>query len=118
MRGLKPEDIKHLLPLRDAQIIQIGVGEYQVNFDLHKGGTIAVEGRCELIDPSGKLVDAWDRGTRSREFRFLDLLGRVITDVAIDTQKSFVVTLDDSSRLRIVDNSDQYESFAVGGMYV
>ena len=53
MRGLKPEGIAHLLPIRGSPVVQVAVGEFQVQFVLDPNGPISVEGRCELINPSG-----------------------------------------------------------------
>ena len=62
MHGLKPDDIKHLLHLRGMQLIQVAVGQYQLQFHFHPPGNVSVEGRCELIDNSGTVIDTWDRG--------------------------------------------------------
>jgi hypothetical protein len=120
LHGLRPDDIKHLEHLRDQDVIQVAVGEHQLQFATGpaRDGGISVEGRCELIDPAGKMIDVWDRGRRSVEFRFLDLLGKTIRDVLIDSPKSFVVKFEDGSVVRFLDNSDKYESFSVGGLFV
>jgi hypothetical protein len=120
MYGLKSDDLRHLEHLRGEDAIQIVVGEFQIHFatGLKSNGGISVEGRCELLDASGRIVDVWDRGQRSTQFQFFDLLGKTIRDVEIDSEKSFVLTIADGSKLRVVDDSDQYESFSVGGMFV
>ena len=120
MYGLKPDDLRHLEHLRGEVVTQIAVGEFQVLFATgpKSNGGISIEGRCELLDAAGRVVDVWDRGQRSKQFQFFDLLGKTIRDVEIDSEKSFVVTFADGYNLRVVDNSDQYESFSVGGMYV
>lgn len=74
MHGLTQDDLAHLLPLRGRTLIQISVGEYQVQFAFD-GLSVDVEGRCELLAPSGEVLDVWDRGVRSDRFRFLELLG-------------------------------------------
>ena len=120
MYGLKPEHIKNLEHLCGQDLIQVAIGEYQLQFATGpaRGGGISVEGRCELADAAGTMLDVWDRGKRSASFRFLELLGKTIKDVSIDSPKSFVMTFDDGRSLRFVDNSDKYESFSVGGLYV
>lgn len=70
------------------------------------------------MDKAGGVVDAWDRGRRSETFKFLDLIGKKIVDVAIESQKAFVAIFADGYRLRVIDNSDQNESFSVGSLFV
>lgn len=118
MHGLKSEDLRHLLPLRKAELTYVGVGEFQIDFVFSPENCLSIEGRCELKDEVGKLVDMWEGGKRSDHFRFFDLLGRTIAEIAIDSDKSFVATFDTGWQLRVVDNSDQYESFSVNGLYV
>jgi hypothetical protein len=116
MYGLRPEDIKHLSHLEQASLIQVCVGQYQLVFNFHPAGTIAVEGRCELLDDGG--LDIWDRGERSERFRFLELLGESVVAVTIDSPRSFKLAFSNRRSLRVVDNSDLYESFSVDGLCV
>ena len=117
MYGLKPEDIRFLEHLRGEGIIQIAVGEFQVQFQTGSG-VISVEGRCELFDAENRLVDFWDRGARSNDFRFFELLGKTIDGISVDTDGSFVATFEGGAKLRVIDNSDKYESFSVGNLFV
>ncbi len=118
MHGLQPDDIKHLSHLRGGKMILVGVGEYDLQFQFHPQGNVSVEGRCELLEDSGAIIDAWDRGARSEVFRFLELLGKTVTEVVIDSPKSFKLAFPKGRWLRIIDNSEQYESFSVGGLYI
>ncbi len=70
------------------------------------------------MDATNRIVDVWDRGQRSADFRFFDLLGDTIEVVTIDSEKSFTAKFDSGVCLRVVDDSDQYESFSVGGLCV
>jgi hypothetical protein len=118
MHGLKPDDIKHLSPLRGDVLTLVGVEEYQLDFGFNQQGSLSVQGRCELLEDSGAIIDVWDTGARSEGFRFLELLGKTVTTVVIDSSKSFTLTFSDGRCLRIIDNSDQYESFSFNGLYV
>jgi hypothetical protein len=51
-------------------------------------------------------------------FRFPEILMSPVTDVLIDSPKSFVMTFANGLGLRLVDCSDEYESFSVGSLYV
>lgn len=118
MHGPRPEDIKYISHLRNATLTMVCVGQYQLDFVFSPTGNISVEGRCELLDNSVRQIDVWERGTRSAAFLFFDLLGESVIDVAIDSPKSLKLVFSKGQSLRVIDNSEQYESFSVGGLYV
>lgn len=120
MHGLSPDDLIHIEQLCGQSVVQVGVGEYQLHFATHPVSHlgISVEGRCELLDETNHVVDVWNRGQRSTEFRFFDLLGGTIEGVTIDSEKSFIAKFNTGVSLRVVDDSEQCESFSVGGLYV
>jgi hypothetical protein len=118
MYGLKPEDISHLRTLEGKEITQICVGQYDLQFHFHPDGNISVQGRCEMLDESGRIIDVWENGQRSDTFRFFELLGQAVVKVEIDSPKSFAAHFQGGCKLRPIDNSDQYESFSVGDLYV
>lgn len=118
MYGLKPEDITHLSHLQDAEIIQVCVGQADLQFHFTSNGNVSVQGRCELLDNADQVIDVWEPGTRSAMFLFLDLLGQSVTGVAIDSPKSFKFLFAKGHSLRVINVSEQYESFSVGNLYV
>ena len=118
MYGLKPDDIQHLAPLKDAVLIQICVGEHQLLFHFQPERTVSIESCCELLNESGALIDAWEGGKRSDRFQFLELLGRTAMEVVIDSPKSFKLRFSGGRSLRVIDNSEQFESFSVDGLFV
>ena len=120
MHGLKPEDLQHLKPLCGERFIQIAVGEHEIQFATCSKPIdgLSVEGRCELRTTEGQIIDTWDRGKRSREFRFFELLGHEIKNVSIDSDRSFIAIFGHGMVLRVIDDSEQYESFSVGGLVV
>jgi hypothetical protein len=118
MYGLKPEDITHLQTLEGKEITLVSVGQYDLHFNFHPDGAVSIEGRCEMLDQHGSLIDVWDRGQRSETFRFFDLLGQSVIKVEIDSPKSFTALLNNQRKLRVIDNSNHYESFSFDGLYV
>ena len=118
MYGLKPTDINALKPLLKAEITQICVGPHDIQFNFHPSGNVSVQGRCELVDSAGQVIEVWEESTRSGAFRFPELLMTPVSDVVIDSPKSFVLTFANGMALRVVDNSEQFESFSVGNLYV
>lgn len=118
MYGLKPADIAHLSHLRHAEVVQVCVGQYDLQFNFHPNGNVSVQGRCELLDNAEQVIDVWENGRRSSIFRFFELLGQSVIEVAIDSPKSFNLLFSNGLLLRVVDDSEQYETFSVGGLYV
>ncbi|HEY1684318.1 MAG TPA: hypothetical protein VGG19_06120 [Tepidisphaeraceae bacterium] len=118
MYGLKPKDIDALMPLRGAHITQICVGLHDIQFNFHPKRNISIQGRCELIDATGQIAQVWEGHTQSGTFRFPELLMSAVCKVVIDSPKSFVLSFDNGMGLRVVDNSEQYESFSIGNIYV
>jgi hypothetical protein len=111
MYGLKPTDIGALKPLLNAEITQICVGPHDIRFNFHPQGNVSVQGRCELVDSTGRVVEVREESTRSGTFRFPELLMTPVVDAVIESAKSFVLTFRNGMALRAVDNSQQYESF-------
>lgn len=118
LHGLRPTDIEHLSDLRGGENAQIWIGPYDLQFNLQPRGNVSVWGRSELLGVEGELIDFWDRETRAGVFRFPEILMSPITEVTVDSPKSFMMTFTNGLGLRVVDNSDQYESFSVGDFYV
>lgn len=118
MYGLKPEDVQHLAHLRGAEVTQVCFGPFDIQFNFHPEESVSVQGRCELLDAAGAVVDEWEGRTRAGAHRFPELLMTPVVDVRIDTPKSFVVRFANQTSLRVVDNSARYESFSVGGFIV
>lgn len=118
MHGLKPSDIDALCHLRGAAITQVCLGPYDIQFNFRPRGNISVQARCELIDSAGKILDVWEERTKPGLCRFTELLESPVQDVTIDTPRSLVLRFDNALVLRVIDTSDQYESFSVDGLSV
>ena len=56
-----------LSKFKAATLIQIAIGEHQVQFHFHPEGSISVEGRWELRNASGALVDQSTKTNAERE---------------------------------------------------
>ena len=107
MHGFQPDDIQYLSPLLGATLVQIGVGENDLQFRFHSSVVLSVEGRCDLLADSDTVVDFWDRGLHSDSFRFLQLLGLAVLEVVIDSPKSFKLAFSQRRWVRVIDNSDR-----------
>jgi len=118
MYGLNPSDIEYLAHFRNTEITQICVGSSDIQFNFHPRGNISVQGRCELIDSNSAIIDFWEEKTRTGVFRFPEIIHTRVKDISIDTPKSLVLKFENKLSLRMVDNSDHYESFSVGNLFV
>jgi hypothetical protein len=117
MYGLRHSDIDALAHLRGAEIAQICLGTSDIQFNFHPQGNISVWGRCELLDSAGEVIDVWN-GTRPGIFRFPELLMSQVSEISIESSRSLILTFENGQALRVVDDSDQYESFSVGELIV
>jgi hypothetical protein len=119
MYRLKPEDVAYLKQELDGKkLIQVCVGQYDLQFHFHPSGDISITGRCELHDCQNTTIDDWEDGERSEHFRFLEILGQSVASVVLDTEKSFQVRFSGGYTLVVIDNCEHYESFSVGTLIV
>jgi hypothetical protein len=66
-------------------LVEIAIGEFQVQFRFQPRGEIAVEGRWELRDDAGRLVDQAQAATAERDaYRVHQLLGRKVIDAQVN----------------------------------
>lgn len=132
MRGV-PADLD-LQPFIGARLDQICLGKWQLQFSFTRPEArigpdfgLSVEGYWELRDAGGALVDHGPNGGKNREgtepiaqatFRAHPLLTLTVVSFHLEPPESFTLTFDDGQRLRVYDNSDRYESFSFGGVYI
>jgi hypothetical protein len=118
MHGV-PADLD-LSKFKGATLIQLGVGEFQIQFHFHPKGNISVEGKWELRNSEGVLIDDGARESiAEREaFHLHSILGKSIESYSISAPDSFSLKFDSGHVLTIFDDSKQYESFSIGGIYI
>jgi len=97
----------------NAVLIQLCLGEYQVQFHFHPLGSISVEAKWELRDASGTVVDQMDRIARRDAIYAHRLLGKRITGASLDAPHSFSLRFESGDVLTIYDDSREYESFSI-----
>jgi hypothetical protein len=107
-----PKDLD-LTRFQGATLVQVALGEHQVLFRFHPEGEIAVEGRWELRDAAGTLVDQARPNAERECYRLHRLLGRAVTSWAIDPPQSFTLHFSGGERLQVFDDSRDHESFSV-----
>ena len=98
---------------KDAVFIQLCVGEFQLQFHFHPCASISVEGKWELRDESGSLVDGSERGAKRDALYAHRLLGKKVNGFSLDAPTSFSLRFESGHVLTIFDDSRQYESFSI-----
>lgn len=108
-----PADLD-LSRLMNSVLIQLCLGEYQAQFHFHPPGSISVEGKWELRDAGGTLVDGKERHVPPRDaIHAHRLLGKRVSGASLDAPRSFSLCFEGGDVLTIYDDSSEYESFSI-----
>jgi hypothetical protein len=113
-----PSDLE-LSFLHGSVLIQLCLGQFQVQLHFQPVGSISVEGEWELLDPNGVRIDNaldWPRPP----FQLHRLLGCRVIASEVQAPRWFSLRFESGEVLRIFDDSEQYESFSIqpGNIYV
>ena len=111
------------LPLKKfvgVQLNQIALGQYQIQFHFAGSGSISVEGKWELHDSSGVLVDELQEHSTRESYRVHVIIDKEVTSFRIDAPHSFSLVFSDGHTLTVYDDTPQYESFSIhpDGIYI
>ena len=104
------------LPLQrfvGVQLNQIALGQYQIQFHFAGAGSISVEGKWELHDSSGVLIDESQEHSTRVSYRIHVIIDKEVTSFRIDAPLSFSLVFSSGHTLKIYDDSPQYESFSI-----
>jgi hypothetical protein len=115
-----PQDLD-LSRFKAATLVQLGIGEYQIQFHFDPNAIISVEGKWELRDSAGTLLYAATDSNAEREgYRVHIVLGKTVKDYSINPPYSFSLRFESGHELTVFDDSKQYESFSIqpGDIYV
>jgi len=96
-----------------AVLIQLCIGEFQLQFNFHPRASVSVEGKWELRDETGLLVDGFERGAKGDALYAHRLLGKKVDGFSLDAPNSFSLRFETGHVLRIFDDSRKYESFSI-----
>ncbi len=112
MNGV-PADLD-LSCFKGAVLIQLCIGEFQVQFHFHpKGIAISVEGKWELKDSTGALVDGMKPNAQRDALYIHVLLGKRVDGFSLDAPRSFSLRFETGHILTVFDESREYESFSI-----
>ena len=111
-----------LMPFQGASLDQIALGQYIIHFHFaaEHSPVIGVEGKWELADSAGRILDHQMEPGEREVYRLHVLLGRTVTAGEVHAPDSFTLHFEGGYTLRIYDDSRQYESFSIqpGNVYV
>ncbi|MDZ4783064.1 MAG: hypothetical protein SGJ19_22695 [Planctomycetia bacterium] len=94
-------------------LTQVRIGKHDIQFAFGQSGTVSVWGHWELVDSGGNLVDCAREPNERDAYRVHAILNQAVSDWSIDPPHSFSITFESGHRLKIFDDSPQYESFSI-----
>jgi hypothetical protein len=92
---------------------QIALGRFQIQLHFAGTGSIFIEGRWELRDPDGVLVDALQEHSDRDCWRIHRILDLPVARFDIDAPRSFTLEFAPRWRLTVFDDSQEHECFSV-----
>jgi hypothetical protein len=92
---------------------QICLGRFQIQFHASGIGSISVEGRWELRDGTGSIVDSQKEHSNRENYRLHYIIDVPIVRSNLDPPRSFSLFFENGWTLTIFDDTAQYESFSV-----
>jgi hypothetical protein len=107
-----PQDLR-LARLVGQEFNFIGLGRFQIQFHISSLVAIHVEGRWELRDASGALVDSEQEHADRAAYHLHCIIDVPITRFTLDAPLSFTLFFESGHSLTIFDDSEQYESLSV-----
>jgi hypothetical protein len=109
-----------LSKFKGTTLIQLGISEYQIQFHFHPSLIISVEGKWELHDLAGILIDdgARDSITKQEALHLHMILGKSVQSYLVSAPDSFSLQFNSGHVLTIFDDSKQHESFSIEDIYI
>ena len=114
-----PADL-NLDEMTGATLIQLAIGEFQIQFRFMPYWEIGVEGHWEVSDFSGSIIDQARPNANRDAYRIHHLLGHQVVGAQIHAPESITLEFDNGCRLRLFDSSREFECFTIhpGGIIV
>ncbi len=99
--------------LHGAELIQVRLGLYQVQFQFHPIGSISVEGERELRDAADVRIDGFHGGAERPPYQLHRLLGRRVSATEVSAPSWFSLRFESGDLLRVFDDNHEQESFQI-----
>ncbi len=104
------------LPLQSfvgQEFSQICIGSFQVQLHCPDTGWISIEGKWELRDKSGEMIDVNQEHIERKSYQLHRIINVPVTGFVVDPPRSFTLFFETGLRLTVFDDSKQYESFVL-----
>jgi len=101
-----------LSTLNGVELEQVGIGSYAVVLSFSLNRTIGIEGRYEILSPIGESVES-GRPDELRSQHLVDLLGASIVTATPSPPQTVELRFSTGHVLRLIDDSEKYESFSI-----
>ena len=108
MYGVPPD--LDLSDYQDAACIQVAVGEFQIQFHFQPAATVYVEGRWELRDGQGQLIDQSVENHKRNSYQIHRILGQTVVASFVSAPASFGLRFANDYVLEVFDDSQEYET--------
>jgi hypothetical protein len=116
-----PADLD-LAVFEGATLVSVDVGEFHLRFEFSRPGeavslgaqpSIGVEGKWELRDGAGTVIDNSMPNSERGAYRVHRILGREVVGTELNPPLSFALRFDDGHALAVFDDSVERESFTI-----
>lgn len=94
-------------------LFSINLAGSTVHFNFNQRGTITVDGRWELRDGAGTLIDCFCSLESREAYRVHVILNQDVIAYALDPPRSCALTFASGHRLTLYDDTPEYESFHI-----
>lgn len=95
---------------------QICVGRHDVQFQFSPDVSISLQSRATVLH-DGKAVATWDEDDGWSSTDYQKLLNQTVNSAVVASESMLEIVLSDHWRLQLFDESDQYESMTLCGLY-
>lgn len=99
--------------LHGRELIQICIGQAQIQFHFHPAGSITVEGGWELLGVDGARLDQKFDGPERPPYQLHRLIARRVIGSEVLAPKWFALRFEGGELLRILDDTSEFESFQI-----
>ena len=115
-RILKMYGVPKDLPLQrfvGDTLFQVSIGMDGEHYHFGEAGTISVQGKWQLQDSTGEVVDKWMEHADRDAYRLHEIFNAEVTDFRIDPPQSFSLTFSTGHILTVFDDTSRYEAFHI-----
>jgi hypothetical protein len=95
-----------------AELNQICLGKYDVQFNFDSGTSIGVQGRVNVLD-AGTVLSTWEANAGWSSLEFQRLLNSTVTECYVESLTLLVISLAGGLDVDLFDSSDQYETMQI-----